>query len=534
MTVITRHNVAWVALPLALLALAPAVAGAQQPRSFSGLYRLYQGGAEVGRERFERSGRVASMSVVIPLLGLKLDSRTEFDSTGAFRRFDAEAYNAAGDTLLGTYGVTANGAALATTSSSKRTGQTTTGQASGPVAGVIPAQSVAVVALLARRFARDTTVRMLIMGTDSVLPVMIAHHGDSAWVTFAGIVATTRTTGGRAWPIDVAVQRLHADLWNGRDSIAPLAGLRRPVPDYRAPAGASYTAEEVRISMRSLQGDTFSLAGTLTLPIAVQRPVPVVVTITGSGQQTRDEDLWPLLPAYRPFRVIAERLAAAGIGVLRLDDRGAGGSTGSGGTTADFADDVKQEVAWLRHRPDVSKVALLGHSEGGAIAPLVAQDDATLAGIVLLAGPGKGGRAILADQFRRPIETAPDLSDSARRAQLALVPQRVDEMVQSTPWTRWFATYDPLPTARAVRVPVLILQGALDRQVSAGQADTLATAFRAGGNRDVTVNVYPGLNHLFLHTDGDGSPTEYMTLKDASLPAAVLDDIATWLTGHMR
>ncbi|HET9709616.1 MAG TPA: hypothetical protein VFP39_15060, partial [Gemmatimonadales bacterium] len=162
-----------------LLLLMCARAAAQQPPSFSGLYRLYQGGAEVGRERFERSGRVVSMSVVVPVIGLKLDSRTQFDSIGAFQRFDAEAYNAAGDTLFGTYSVTASGSVLQTTSASKRTGQTTSGQATGPVAGVIPAQSVAVVALLARRFARDTAVRMLLMGTDSVLPVTIAHHGDS-------------------------------------------------------------------------------------------------------------------------------------------------------------------------------------------------------------------------------------------------------------------------------------------------------------------------------------------------------------------
>lgn len=534
MIVIARDSIRQLGLSLTLLALAPAMCAAQQPPSFTGLYRLYQAGAELGRERFERSGRVASMSVVVPVIGLKLDSRTEFDSTGTFRRFDAEAYNAAGDTLLGTYSVAANGTELVTTSVSKRTGQTRTGRAVGPVAGVIPVQSVAVVALLSRRFARDTAIRMLLMGTDSVVSVTIAHRGDSAAVTFAGITATTLTTGGRPWPIDIAAQRVRADLWNGRDSLAPLAGLRRPIPDYRAPTGANYTAEDVRVPIRSLQGDTFSLAGTLTRPVGAQGPVPVVVTITGSGQQTRDEDLWPLVPTYRPFRVIAERLAAAGIGVLRLDDRGVGGSTGSGGTTADFADDVRQEVAWLRHRPDVSKVALLGHSEGGAIAPLVARDDSTLAGIVLLAGPGKVGRAILTDQIRRPIETAPDLPDSVRRAQLALVPQRVDQMVQSTPWMRWFADYDPLPTARKVRVPVLILEGALDRQVSAGQADTLAAAFRAGGNRDVTAKVYPGLNHLFLHTDGDGSPSEYPTLKDTTIPMGVQSDIAAWLQSRLR
>ncbi len=107
-------------------------------------------------------------------------------------------------------------------------------------------------------------------------------------------------------------------------------------------------------------------------------------------------------------------------------------------------------------------------------------------------------------------------------------------MTQSSAWMRWFADYDPLPTARSVRVPVLLLQGALDRQVSAGQADTLAAAFRAGGNRDVTEKVYPGLNHLFLPTAGDGSPSEYPSLKNATLPGALLDDIARWLGARLR
>src|ERR1051325_881155 len=254
MIVIARDNLQRIAGLLALLAF-PVAGSAQQRPAFAGLYRLYQAGTEIGREQFERSGPVARMSVVVSVIGLKLDSRTEFDSTGAFRRFDAEAYNAAGDTLLGTFSVTARDSMVQTASESKRTGQSATGEAKGPVAGVIPAQSVAVVALLGRRFGRDTIVRMLIMGSDSVLPVTISHHGDSATVSFAGIVATTRTTGGRAWPIDIAAQRVHAEPWDGRDSPAPLAGVRRPVPDYRAPAGAPYTAEEVRIPMRSLQGD---------------------------------------------------------------------------------------------------------------------------------------------------------------------------------------------------------------------------------------------------------------------------------------
>jgi uncharacterized protein len=526
---IARRSGLVVAL-VALGASGPEPLRAQQPAAFAGLYRMFQAGAEVGREQFSRSPGVAEMSVVVPLLGLKLDSRTEFDSTGGFRRFEAQVYNAAGDSLRGSYTVTADGDTLRSVRMTPG-GQSTAGTLPGRIAGVIPAQSIAVIALLARRFSRDTVVRMLPMGADSSLPVTIVHRGDTAVVMLAGIEARTVIAAGRPGTIEVPVQRVRAELWDGRDSLPALAGLRRPVPDYRAPAGAPYTATEVLVPIHPAAGDTFSLAGTLTLPVAARGAVPVVVTITGSGRQTRDEDLWPLLPAYRPFREIAERLAVAGIGVLRLDDRGTGGSGGAEGTTADYADDVRQVVAWLRHRPGIAgrQIALLGHSEGGAIAPLVAAQDATLAGIVLLAGPGKTGRAILLDQLRRPIETAPGLSDSARAAQLEGVPQAVERIVQSSRWMRWFADFDPLVTARRVKVPVLILQGALDRQVSAGQADTLAAALRAAGNRDVTEKVYPGLNHLFLHTAGDGSPSEYPTLKDTKLPTQVLDDVAAWL-----
>ncbi len=513
------------------LAAVPATIAAQQPAPVAGLYRMFQGGAEVGREQFRRSPGLAEFSVVIPVIGLKIESRTEFDSAGRFRCFEAKVFDAAGDSLRATYSVAADGDTLRSVSVSQRTGQTRNGVVAGPAAGVLPAQSIAVMALLARRFGRDTVVRMLPMGGDSTIPVTIVHRGDTTVVTLAGIEARTVMSGGRPGTIEVPIQRLRAELWDGRDSLPALAGLRRPVSDYRAPAGAPYSAEEVRVPIRSVSGDTFSLAGTLTRPVAGPQRVPVVVTITGSGQQTRDEDLWPLLPDYRPFRLIAERLAREGIAVLRLDDRSVGGSGGSAGTTADYADDVRQVVAWLRRRSDVvaGEIALLGHSEGGAIAPLVAADDPGLAGIVLLAGPAKTGRAILLDQFRRPIETAPGLSDSSRAAQLAGVPQAVEQWTRTNAWTKWFADYDPLATVRRVRVPVLILQGALDRQVSVGQADTLAAALRVAGNRDVTEKVYLGLNHLFLHTDGDGSPSEYPTLKDTKLPALVLDDIAAWL-----
>src|SRR5205814_10708190 len=138
--------------------------------------------------------------------------------------------------------------------------------------------------------------------------------------------------------------------------------------DYSPPAGAPYSAETVRVPTRG----GFELVGTLTRPRKPGR-APCVVTITGSGQEERDEAL-PTVKGYRPFRQIADTLARRGIAVLRLDDRGTGESGGrfAGSTSADFSHDVEDALRWLKRAPriDSTRLALLGHSEGGLIAPL--------------------------------------------------------------------------------------------------------------------------------------------------------------------
>jgi dienelactone hydrolase len=499
------------------------------------VYRMMQSGTELGRETVRWAGDTIDRSVVVPILNLRLESRAEYDASGAFRRFSARVLNSSGDSLRLTWALELLRDSLIVT---RIRGADTSRRVSSArrVDGVAPPQTLSVIAETMRRAGgRDTVLYYLPMGGDTALATTVRHSGDTVFATMAGVTSFALRSAGRNATIEIPAQRVSAVVWNGRDSLPALAGLRRPTPDYRAPAGAPYTAEDVRIPIRSLKGDTFSLAGTLTLP-AAGRPASVVVTISGSGQQLRNEDLWPLLPDYGPFAEIADRLGRAGIGVLRYDDRGVGGSGGAQGTSADYADDVRQVVAWLRAREGVApaRVALLGHSEGGLIGPLVAAGDARVAAVVILAGPGKDGRAIVRDQLRRPIEQAVGLPADERARQLADLDKRVSEWVGMNPWTRWFADYDPLPVARRLRQPVLILHGALDRQVSVGQADTLAAAIRGAGNRDVTLTIYPRLNHLFLPTDGDGSPADYPGLPQRTLPAELLDTLTAWLVTRLK
>jgi dienelactone hydrolase len=313
---------------------------------------------------------------------------------------------------------------------------------------------------------------------------------------------------------------------------------KRPAPVYSAPPGAVYTAEEVRVPVSPVAADTFSLGCTLTIPKSGKRPLPAIVTITGSGSQSRDEDLWPVVTGYAPFRQIAERVAKEGIATLRCDDRGKDASTGdaTNATTADFAGDTKSQVAWLRTRPeiDANRIALVGHSEGGIIAPLVGAYDARIKALVLMAGTAKSGDKVLLDQARFPITSDTSLSAEQKRVQLAAADSavRADSLAPGA-WYQWFRRYDPLPMAARIKQPTLILQGALDRQVTAGQADTLGGAIRGNGNKDVTVKIYPGLNHLFLPSKKNGAPSEYTQLKDVMLPASMLDTLATWLKAKL-
>jgi uncharacterized protein len=390
---------------------------------------------------------------------------------------------------------------------------------------------VDVITTRAQRAAGDSAViPLFILGNGAMLNATMRWlPGDSAVFSAGGVDLFLKLDArGRLLRAAVPSQNLTVDRIAGTLSRAPDAK-----PDYSAPADAAYTAEDVRV--QTSEGHT--IAGTLTLPNTRRGgKIAAVITISGSGPQDRDESLAGMT-GYRPFRQIAETLAARGVAVLRYDDRGWGESGGvhATATSADFANDTRAMIAYLRARPeiDASRIFLLGHSEGGLIAPMVAAEDANLRGIVLLAGPAYTGRRILEYQAGAAIgqltgKTAAE-RDSLLRANMATL----DNIGTDQPWMRYFRDYDPVATLRKVKVPVLVIHGATDRQVTAEQAEVIGQTLRGAGNSDVAVHVLPDVNHLFLQ-DPVGGAAGYSALPSKSLVPTVLQLIGDWIATKAR
>lgn len=387
----------------------------------------------------------------------------------------------------------------------------------------------------------QVVLRARALGGERVeVPVFLAQAGqsatavverlgaDSVTVTLAGTVVRARTgPDGRLLGGTVAAQNLSFTRAEGHVAYTSWTAP----PDYTVPAGAPYTAQEVVVATPA--GHT--LAGTLTRPAGRGR-VAAVVLVSGSGPQDRDGAI-PSIPGYHPFREIADTLGRRGIAVLRLDDRGTGGSTGNAAsaTSADFADDVRAAVAYLRGRSDIDgrRIAVAGHSEGGIIGPMVAATDPALRALVVIAAPARTGRDVVHYQQRFAIEALPGLTATARDSLTAAARVELEEVAARQPWLRFFLDHDPLPVARRVRAPVLVMQGETDRQVTPEQAEALAAAFREGGSRDVAVRRFPEVNHLLL-ADADGSPGGYTALAERRVAPAVLGALADWLATRLR
>jgi dipeptidyl aminopeptidase/acylaminoacyl peptidase len=326
-----------------------------------------------------------------------------------------------------------------------------------------------------------------------------------------------------------------AALICGALPLSAQGGAAAAKPDYSAPAGAPYTAEEVTVT--TPMGHT--LAGTLTLPKGANRarPVGAIVTITGSGPEDRDEFLG--IGDYRPFRQYADSLGRRGIAVLRMDDRGVGGSKGAqkGATSADFGEDIRAGLAYLRTRPEIdsTRLGLLGHSEGALIAPIAALKEPNLKALVLLAGVARPAREVLVFQMKNLINHNASTSQTQKDSAIAAIPQAIDRMMAADPWMAYFLVHDPAATARQLKTPaVLILTGSNDQQADPKQVPDWMAAFLAGGNTDVTGEVLPGLNHLFV-VDPDGFPGNY-----AKLPSPIRVDphvvglVTDWLVHRLK
>jgi hypothetical protein len=303
--------------------------------------------------------------------------------------------------------------------------------------------------------------------------------------------------------------------------------------------------------------ENVTLAATLTIPQG-KGPFPVVLLITGSGPQDRDETLM----GHKPFLVLSDYLTRHGIAVLRADDRGTGMSTGvfANATTADFATDAEAGIAYLKTRSEVAphKIGLVGHSEGGVIAPMIAARDKDVAFIVMMAGTGVPGDQVLVAQGEA-INTANGTSprEAARKAakekeilklietekdQATLEKELRDKMSgdvpegqigaqikqATSPWFKYFLTYDPATALRKVTCPVLAINGSLDKQVLPDQnLPAIRKALEEAGNRHFEIDELPGLNHLF-QTAKTGSPTEYAEINETISPVA-LEKISSWI-----
>ncbi|MFD1615374.1 alpha/beta hydrolase family protein [Gelatiniphilus marinus] len=329
----------------------------------------------------------------------------------------------------------------------------------------------------------------------------------------------------------------------------------------------NYTSEELFFINHN--ADSIKLAGTITLPKDIKNP-PVVILISGSGPQNRNEEIM----GHKPFLVLSDYLSNNGIAVLRYDDRGIGKSEGdfNSATTFDFATDVDAAIEYLKTRKDIddAKIGLIGHSEGGLIAPIVASQNKDVAFIVSLAGTGIVGSEVIltqsweiAKQMGAPeatlkfndtiskmaynvIETETDSTqiklkiksklnaykeDNASSPYAFYINDQLIDKFNSLASNKWLTTFiktNPQDYYAKTNCPVLALNGSKDLQVLPKlNLNGIEQALKKANNKDVTIKELEGLNHLF-QTSETGNPSEYIKIEETFSPIA-LEIIKDWI-----
>lgn len=335
---------------------------------------------------------------------------------------------------------------------------------------------------------------------------------------------------------------------------------RRPQEEQIAAGPLPYVQKNVEFENASAHN---RLSGTLSMPQG-SGPFPAVVLVSGTGHNTRDEDVW----GHKVFVVLADVLSRRGLAVLRYDKRGVGGSTGNfdTATTEDFASDADAAVRWLGTQPniDARRVGILGHSEGGIIAPMVAASDKNVAFVVMIAGPALRGdklfvlqsamtakaygapedyiarRTIFDQKLYDAIIAAPSGSAAQKSAERMVAGGVTEKLVDqneaetltrdsTSPWERYFLAYDPGPTLSRLKLPILAIYGSLDVQVPAKE-NMLAASAALKNNPNAIVLVLPGKNHL-MQDATTGAPNEYNDIEETMSPTA-LNMIADWVSRY--
>ena len=336
----------------------------------------------------------------------------------------------------------------------------------------------------------------------------------------------------------------------------PKAAARPQYPTAPFP----YDSEEVTVASGEVK-----LAGTFTHP-KQGGPFAAILLVTGSGPQDRDETVFN----QKPFLVISDFLTRAGYAVLRLDDRGTAKSTGdfSAAGLPEFTGDALASVAWLKARPDVKRIGILGHSEGGMVGPLAAVRSDDIAFVIMLAGPAQPFDELLAEQSEGLMRAAGAAESTIQesleiqRQVIAILRQEPDRVKARerlrqvaadqkaknpqlaaqfeagsarllTPEILSAFAYSPAETLAKLRCPVLALFGGKDLQVPAdSNLRAAAAAFTAGHVASFTLVKLSGLNHLF-QTAKTGNITEYAQSEETISPRA-LDTIAAWLRMNVQ
>ncbi|HAF86754.1 MAG TPA: alpha/beta hydrolase [Sphaerochaeta sp.] len=358
---------------------------------------------------------------------------------------------------------------------------------------------------------------------------------------------------------DFAAQQIVGTFTQMGQSLPLVLTLGEPIENTRPQDPSKpypYISEDIAFTQTP---EDFLLAGTITRPEG-NGPFPAVVLVSGSGSQNRDEALM----GHRPFLVLSDALTRSGIVVLRYDDRGFGDSGGdvSTATSLDLADDAQSAVDHLKTLPyvDADSIGIIGHSEGAIIGAIVAQREKDLAFLVLMAGSGVNGLAVLEDQTAAILRAkqAPEaviaqtvetnmavyttILDESRTLEerkesvlqtmvsLGFPPDAAKSQISTlfSPWYMTFLTLDPADYLQGLDIPVMILNGTKDTQVSATlHVPSIEAALLSGGNKRYTTKVYEGLNHLFQPAI-TGAPDEYASIE-MTIDPRVLQDISSWI-----